>query len=55
MVNLAGQTVATLVEGMAAAGEHSVTFDASGLSSGVYYYTLEQGLQSETRKLVLVK
>jgi hypothetical protein len=55
VVNLAGQTVATLVDGMTAAGEHSVTFDASGLSSGVYYYTLEQGNLSETRKLVLVK
>jgi hypothetical protein len=53
--NLAGQTVATLVNGMASAGVHSVTFDASGLSSGVYYYTLEQGNLSETRKLVLVK
>jgi hypothetical protein len=53
--NLTGQTVATLVEGMTAAGSHSVVFDASNLGSGVYYYTLEQGNLSQTRKLVLVK
>ncbi|MCA9783275.1 MAG: T9SS type A sorting domain-containing protein [Candidatus Cloacimonetes bacterium] len=53
--NLAGQTVATLFEGMAPAGSHSVVFDASNLSSGVYYYTLEQGSLRASNKLVLMK
>ena len=53
--DLAGREVATLVEGLTAIGEHSVTFDAASLSTGVYFYTLETAAGSETRKMVLVK
>jgi hypothetical protein len=37
------------------AGNHSVTFDASNLSSGVYLYTIEAGAYTATNKMVLVK
>lgn len=53
--NLAGETVATLVDGNVERGAHSVTFDASRLTSGVYFYTLENAGASRTRKMVLVK
>jgi hypothetical protein len=53
--NMAGQAVATLVNGIVGAGSQSVVFDASNLTSGVYVYTLTVGGQSMTEKMVLVK
>ena len=53
--DLTGRTVATLVDGMVAGGEHQIVFDASGLASGVYVYTLASEGRSESRKLVLMK
>ena len=51
----AGRQVATLVNGMSERGQHSVSFDAGQLSTGVYFYTLQFNGQSTTRKMVLVK
>ncbi|MDP2367261.1 T9SS type A sorting domain-containing protein [Rhodoferax sp.] len=53
--DLAGRTVASLVNGMVERGQHSVTLDASSLTSGVYFYALEANGQVETRKMVLMK
>lgn len=53
--NLMGAKVATLVDGPTAAGTHQVTFDASALASGVYFYTLEANGVRETRKMLLTK
>lgn len=53
--NMAGQKVATLVNGLVGAGSHEVSFDASNLSSGVYFYTLNSGNMVETRKMILTK
>jgi hypothetical protein len=53
--NLTGQTVATLVNGMVERGAHSVVFDASQLTTGVYFYTLEAAGHSVSKKMVLVK
>ena len=53
--NLAGQQVATLVDGMVEAGTHTVTFDASNLTSGVYFYTLTANGVSTSQKMVLVR
>jgi hypothetical protein len=44
-----------LVSGLVERGEHRVTFDASNLSSGVYFYTLQANGSVETRKMVLMK
>ncbi|WP_040516853.1 T9SS type A sorting domain-containing protein [Gracilimonas tropica] len=54
--NMQGQKVATILKDQnQAAGEHSVTFDASTLSSGVYMYRLSTANKSFTRQMVLIK
>jgi hypothetical protein len=53
--NVAGKRVATLVNGTKGAGLHSVEFDASSLSSGIYYYRLVAGDIVEHKKMVLLK
>jgi hypothetical protein len=53
--NSLGEEVATLVNGTRAPGEYSVRFDGSRLPSGVYFYRLQSGTYSETRKLVILK
>jgi endonuclease I len=53
--NVLGQKVVTLVDGMKNAGSHSATFDASGLSSGVYFYQLRAGEVTFTQKMLLSK
>jgi hypothetical protein len=53
--NLLGQEVATLVEKRLAAGQHEITFDASGLSSGIYVYRLAAGEFASVKRMTLVK
>ncbi len=53
--NMTGHQVATLVDGNLPAGSHSVTFDGSNLSSGIYFYMIQAGNFTDTRKMVLVK
>jgi len=53
--NVTGQKIATLAEGMYTAGMHTVTWDASEYSSGVYFYRLTTGEYVETRKMILLK
>jgi len=53
--NILGERVATLFDGVQAAGEHSVTFSGSNLSSGVYFYRLQHNGQILTRRMVLLK
>jgi hypothetical protein len=52
---MTGREVAVLVDGMRPAGEHSVTFEASALPSGIYMYVLETGGLRISRKLLLMK
>ena len=53
--NNVGQKVADLVAQEQPAGNYTVTFDASGLSSGVYFYKLTTPSFSQTKKMLLVK
>jgi hypothetical protein len=53
--DLLGREVAVLVNGVQAAGQYEVTFNASSLSSGVYLIRMQAGAQSFTRKMMLVK
>lgn len=50
-----GREVAVLADGVMPAGEHRVTFDARGLSSGIYLYRLETGGQTLTRRMILIQ
>jgi hypothetical protein len=53
--NIMGQRVATLADGIHQAGRHTVEFDASRLSSGIYIYRLQAGAVSMTRKMTLIQ
>ena len=54
--NSSGQEVATLVNQMQNADVHQVTFDASKIGSGVYFYTIKAGNNFvQTRKMLLLK
>ena len=53
--NIAGQRVATLIDGNLNAGHHTVTWDASGAASGVYLYRLATDDFDETKKMMLLK
>jgi len=53
--NMMGQEVATVINTNMNSGAHLVNFDASNLSSGVYYYTLKAGDFKQTKQMILVK
>jgi len=53
--NVAGQKVDTLVNSELSVGSHSVIWDASGFSAGVYFYTVTSGDFSKTMKVTLLK
>jgi polyhydroxybutyrate depolymerase len=53
--NLLGQHVATLFSGRVQAGIHSVKFDGTNLSSGLYFYVLSGSSQIMTKKMILLK
>ncbi len=53
--NLLGQEVATLLDGNLSAGTHTMQWEASEFSTGVYVYRLEAGGNVATRKLVLAR
>ena len=53
--DILGKEVATLVNGVKNAGNYSVEFNASNLTSGVYFYKLESNGFSEVKKMMLIK
>ncbi|MDX2130111.1 MAG: T9SS type A sorting domain-containing protein [Chloroherpetonaceae bacterium] len=50
-----GREVATLVNNRQSPGRYEVAFNASNISSGVYFYRLSTGSQSSVKKMLLVK
>ncbi len=50
-----GNKVSTLVNEIKSPGNYQITFDASNLSSGVYYYQLKIGSKVQTKKMILLK
>lgn len=53
--DILGNEIATLVNEERPAGSYEITFDASKLSSGTYFYKLQAGDFIHTRKMVLLK
>jgi hypothetical protein len=53
--NLLGQVVTTLVNERQAANTYVKEFDASNLSSGIYFYQIKSGSFSSTKKMILMK
>ena len=53
--NSLGQTVAKLVNEYQSKGKYSVEFDASNLSSGIYFYKIKAGEFSDVKKMLLTK
>ena len=53
--DMLGNEVATLVDEEQAAGIYEADFNAAGLSSGMYFYTLKSGNFVETKKMLLLK
>jgi predicted acyl esterase len=53
--NIAGQLIATLVDGMMPAGSHAVPFQPRDLASGLYYYRLVTPAGGTVRSMVLLR
>ena len=53
--DISGRRVDTITPGAQPAGSHIIRWDARELSSGVYFYRLNAGGRSETRKLLFLK
>jgi hypothetical protein len=53
--DMLGQKVSVIVDEFREAGYHTVTFNASNLPSGLYFYTLESPQFKQTKKMLLTK
>lgn len=53
--DIAGKEVADLLNLKQEAGVHELKFDAAGLSTGIYFYTIKAGNFTRTRKMILMK
>ena len=53
--DLLGREIKTLMNEERSAGKHRISFDASSLSSGVYFYRLRAGDRVESKRMVLLK
>ena len=47
--------IATLVNEQKPAGTYEVEFNAASLPSGIYFYQLQAGSYTETKKMILLK
>jgi hypothetical protein len=53
--DLTGRKIAELVNGYLSAGNHTVSWDASEMASGIYLYRLQTSSSSLSRKMLLIK
>jgi hypothetical protein len=53
--NIIGQKAATLIEGIQEAGEHQIAWDASNISSGIYFARMEAGEESQSIRMTILK
>ena len=50
-----GKELEILFDGYKPAGRYEIDFNASGLASGIYFYKLETGSFTKTKKMILLK
>ncbi len=56
VLDVSGRTIETLIDNVESIGEHTITYDGSGLSSGTYLYRLRtQAGFTQSKKMLLVK
>jgi len=53
--NLLGKELATLISETLSPGYHSIQWDASGFSTGIYFYRLSTDLKVQTKKFIILK
>jgi hypothetical protein len=53
--DILGREIETLLDEEKPAGIYEVDFDGSTLPSGIYFYKLQVGQFTETKKMVLIK
>jgi hypothetical protein len=53
--NLLGEKVGEVLNRELVSGSYEFTYDASSLSSGIYFYTIKAGNYSATKKMMLIK
>ncbi len=53
--NIRGQVVEVLVDRNMNAGYHNITWNADGISSGMYFVKVETGVNAAIQKLMLLK
>ena len=53
--DILGNEIETLVNEQLPAGEQEITFDASNLPSGIYFYELRTTTELLTKKMILMK
>ena len=53
--NVQGENVTQLISNYLNAGFHSIDFDGSGLASGIYLYTITDGISIKSKKMILIK
>ena len=55
ITDMMGQQVAEVFNGYKPAGQHSIAYNGAGLTSGIYFYTLETATGRLTKKMMLMK
>jgi plastocyanin len=53
--NILGKELATVVHGVESAGSHEIQFDAANLTSGIYFYRIQNGNFTQTKKMLVLK
>lgn len=53
LYNVLGAEVKTIVDEIKPTGTHQISFDASGLKNGVYYYSMQTGEYLQTKKMMI--
>jgi len=53
--NILGNEIHTLIDGYKSAGTHEITFNAHNMATGIYFYRLQAGSITETKKMLLLQ